>query len=171
MSLLGSGFQPGYLPPCSTSNPAKLAYRCNHASGSQHAALDRTSLTGDNLHHFALGADSRQVRGGLDEARNIGAHGQNPMMQAREQCHSFLCIIRIHYLARVLGFLCRDLQPGIESSQVSPVSIFSRGYERFHFILARRASNTKADASRGIAFCALPPLISAISTGRRSSRI
>ena len=113
------------------------AHRCNHAGGSQHAALDRTPLTGNNLHYVSLGTDDRQVRGGLDQAGNIGAHGQNAMMQAGEQRHRLFRVIRIQHLSRPFGFLDRDLQSGIESSQVRLVSSFGCGDQRFQFTLAR----------------------------------
>ena len=128
--------------------PRQPAYRRNHAGGSQHAALDRTPLAGNNLHHVSLGIDRRQIRGRLDQAGNVGAHGENAMMQAREQGHCLFRVRRIQHLYRVFRFLDRDLQSGIESSQLSLVSSLGCGNKRFQFALA---SGIEQDQGRSFA--------------------
>src|SRR5208282_856566 len=59
------------------------------------------------------------------------------MMQAREQRHRLFRVSRVQHISRTFGFLDRDLQSGIESSQVGFVSTFGGGYQRLEFTLAR----------------------------------
>ena len=51
------------------------------------AALNGAALAGDDLDQAVAQGECRQIGGVLDEAWDIGAHGQHPVMEAGEQVH------------------------------------------------------------------------------------
>ena len=113
----------------------------------------------------ALDRDRRQVGRVLHQPGNIGTHGEHAVMQGGQQVHrrAGRRPLAITFL-RALDFLHADLQAGSKPPRSALYSSSSFATSVFSFARRAASSTTTADASRGIAFCALPPLMSATSS-------
>ena len=145
----------------------KPAHGRHHVCRSAPASVNCASLARKDLNGVGIGSEGGKICGVLNQAWYIGTHGQHAVWDCDHQFDHRLRVFSPHHLLGRFDGFHRDLEARIKATQVGLELSFSGRNEPLQDVASVATTRTTiADASRGIALCALPPLISAISRDR-----